>query len=88
VAARAENGREGCEKSLVEHIGFLPWLLLIISAVSSHSSGPNPVNIIIFSCSFTSVSLDSLCTYLQATGNNLFATADPMTFILINYRRK
>jgi len=76
VAARGENGREGCEfPSLVEHLGFLPWLFLIISGVSSHSSGPNPNNIILFSCFFTSVSLDLLCTYLQAMVNNLFATA-------------
>jgi len=53
VAARGENGREGCEiSSLVEHLGFLPWLFLFISGVSSHSSGPNPANIIIFGCSF------------------------------------
>jgi len=81
-------GRAAKISSLVEHIGFLPWLFLIISGVSNHSSGPNPVNIIIFSCSFTSVSLDSLCTYLQATVNNLFATAGPIMFIFINYRQK
>jgi len=81
-------GRAAKISSLVEHKGLSSWLFLIISGVSSHSSGPHPVNIIIFSRSFTSVSLDSLCTYLQATVNNLFATAGPITFIFINYRRK
>jgi len=29
MAARGENGREGCEiSSLVEHTGFSPWLFL------------------------------------------------------------
>jgi len=41
VAARGKNDREGCELlSLVEHLGLSPWLFLMISGVSSHSSSP------------------------------------------------
>ena len=31
---------------------MLPWLFVIISGVSSHSSWPNPINTVIFSCSY------------------------------------
>jgi len=53
VAALVENVRESCEfPSLVEHLRLSPWLFLIISGTFSHSSSPNPINIIIFSCSY------------------------------------
>jgi len=53
VAARGENGREGCEfPSLVKQLGSSSWLFLIMSGVSSQSSRPNPINMVIFSCSY------------------------------------
>ena len=53
MAANGENGRESYEFSyLVEHLGLLPWLFLIIYGVSSHSSSPNLIKFVIFSCSY------------------------------------
>ena len=55
VAARGEIGREGCEiSSLVEHMGLSPWLMavFIISGVSSQSSSPNLIKLVIFSCPY------------------------------------
>jgi len=50
VVARGENDQEGCEiSSLVEHIGLSPWLF---SGVSSHSSSPNLIKLVIFSCPY------------------------------------
>jgi len=49
-AARGENDWEGCEiSSLVEHMGLSPWLF---SDVSSQSSSPNLIKLVIFSCSY------------------------------------
>jgi len=53
VAARGENSREGSKfPSLFGHPGLPSWPSLKISGVSSHSSRPNPINIVIFSCSY------------------------------------
>ena len=54
VAARGENGREGCEiSSLVEHTGLSPWgPLAVYNGVSSHSSGPKLIKLAIFSCPY------------------------------------
>ena len=50
MAARGENYREGCESSsLVELIRLSPWLF---TSVSSHSSSPNLIKLVIFSCPY------------------------------------
>jgi len=54
VAARGENGREGCEiSSLVEHRYRIATLaVFIIVGISSHSSSPNLIKLGIFSCPY------------------------------------
>jgi len=53
MAARGEIGREGCEySSLVEHMELSPWLFLLYSAISSHSSSPNLIKLVIFRCPY------------------------------------
>jgi len=53
VAAFGENDQEGCKFSyLLEHLGLSPWLFLIISGVSIHSSRPNLTKFVIFSFSY------------------------------------
>jgi len=51
AADRGENDREGCEiSSLLERIVNLA--VFIISGVSSHSSSPNLIKVVIFSCPY------------------------------------
>ena len=55
MAARGENAREGCEiSSLVEHtaLSVVALPLAAYNGVSSHSSVPKLIKLVIFSCPY------------------------------------